>query len=157
MITDGSQATINPQPQPVMSPSTSDNYRVQRSAGQPSVLIGGGMPTPLNAAGVNDSGRIEVTVTKPVVYPMFATNKYTNRTQIQAASAVTVQVTVSDPAFVAADQAYVAANGALPANPSALWTALTLTSGYAEVQGSLSGVFFSVTSGQSGRATIVKQ
>ena len=155
MLTDLSNSSaITPQPQTAMPPSVSDSYQVMRSAAQPYVLIGGPVPAPLNSAGVNDSGRIEVTVTKTVVFPMFATNKYSNRTQIQAATNVTVQITVSDPSFVAQDVATAAAGGT---TFQSLWTTVTLTNGYAEVQGSLSGVMFSLASGTSGRATIVKQ
>jgi hypothetical protein len=133
----------------------SDNpYHVLRSQAQPSVLIGGPTPRPLNSAGVNDSGRIEVTVTKLVVYPMFATNKYANRTQIQAASNVTVSITVSDPDLVAQDIATANAGGT---TFLALWTTVTLTNGYAQIEGSLSGVMFNLASGTTGRATIVKQ
>ena len=150
-ITDQSGASgVTWQSQPQVPASTSDSYQVMRSFAQPSVLIGGPTPAPLNAAGVNDSGRIETYVSNTIVFPLFATNKYGNRTQIQAASTVTVQVTVSDPAFVAQDQATAAAGGSTFV---CIWSAVTLTNGYLEMNGSLSGIMF----GGTGHATVVKQ
>lgn len=152
MNTDLSNSTpVTWQQQPQMPPSMKDNYLVQRSVVQPSVLIGGPTPEPLNAAGVNDSGRIETYVSVPIIFPLFATNKYANRTQIQAAVGITVQVTVSDPRFVAQDQATIAAGGT---NLQCIWSTVTLTSGYAEINGSLSGIYFSAG---TGHVTVVKQ
>ena len=140
MTTDGSNATgISWQAQPTVPASQADNYHVTRSNVQPSVLLGGSTPVLVNSVGKNDSGRVELTISGTVIVPMFASPRYSNRTQIQAANGITVLMTISDPDFVNLDIAEAKAGGS---SFVSLWTQVVLTNGYAEIQGSPSGIMF---------------
>ncbi len=150
MITDGSNITITPLNQETL-PAAPNPYHVSRSNDQPSVLLGGATPKLLNGAGSDDgTNRIEVTVSKPIIFQMAPSNRYYNHTQIQVNGTVAVQVSISDPSLIAEDATTVASGG----SPSvALWTTLTLTNGLALLDGTINGVYFT----GAGRATVVKQ
>jgi hypothetical protein len=151
MSTDGTNMTINPNLVQESLPATSVPYGVTKSSVQPSVVFGGATPRPLDGVGADDgTNRIDVTVSGPVIYGMGLSGRYNNRTQIQAAAGVTVQVSMSSREVVAADKVAVALGGGVG---NAMWTTVTLTNGFATIEGSVTGVYFTGT----GRAVITKQ
>lgn len=151
-ITDGTLTGITPQAgSDIFSLGNTEPYGVSRSKEQPSVLLGGGMSTPLNKAGVDPSGRVELTLSsETIVVPMGPHYRFNNRTQVQAVAGVTVSMSFSDPSFILADYAMAQSGGS---SWQSLWTSVALTNGFAEIQGAPSGIMLS----GSGRALITQQ
>lgn len=151
-IPDGSNITVNPQAgSNIYTLGNVQGYGVSRSVEQPSVLLGGGLPTPLSKQGVDPTGRVEVTLnSETMVLPGGPDSRWLNRTQVQAAAGVTVQISFSDPKYVLEDVGIAEAGGT---NWQSLWTNVTLTNGFVEIQGSPSGIMISGT----GRAIVTRQ
>jgi hypothetical protein len=120
--------------------STSDNFRVTMSAGQPAVFANYG--SPLSPPTVL-TDTIDTALTADWIFLWENTpNRYSNGLQIQAGTGITaVYISLSATPMVKSDQAVVNAGGALPSPASANWTEVALTDGYAFVNGEVHGVY----------------
>lgn len=146
-ITDGSRygtaadASVPPS-QASMPPSTTDNYQVTHNIGQPGVAAHFGAPLPTPSL-ITDT--LDTYVNAPTNGHIFAwentPNRYSSGLQIQAGTGITaVYISLSSTALVQADQTVVNGGAALPSPSNANWTQVTLTDGYAYVDGQVHGI-----------------